>query len=145
MTKALGVSPSHTMLTVSDYDRSVEFYTKALGFSLGFERTDSVAFEPILQLHDVKLREAFLRHGSAMIGLIAYESPETLPAANYAANRIGIVGMAFIVEDIDAAAQRVIEHGGNVFANTRYVSKYGTQLLAADPDGIRLELVQRVT
>jgi predicted enzyme related to lactoylglutathione lyase len=137
------VTPMHIAITVSDFDRSVAFYTGALGFTLRFEREDSVPFEPILQLHDVRFREGFLVLGGMMIALMAFENPECIPAPKHAFNQTGIKDIAFGVPDIDEAAQRIIAHGGKVLEHTRSTMPQATLLSVTDPDGTYLALVQR--
>ena len=143
MTDQLAVTPISIAITVSDYDRSVRFYTNALGFALRVEREDSVPFEPILQLHDVSFREGFLVLGAMMIALMAFETPEYIPAPKHAFNQTGIKQIAFGVPDIDAAARRNIAHGGTVLEHTRSTTPQATLLTVTDPDGTYLELVQR--
>lgn len=139
------VSPSHVMVTVSDYDRAVAFYTKALSFSLGFERSVEEPFETALQLHDVKFREGFMVLGNMMIALMCFERPESIAPPPHAFNRLGINQIAFSVSDIDAAAGLVAQHGGKVLEQTRQTSPFGTQLMVTDPDGTPLYLVQRAS
>lgn len=133
----------HIMITVSDYDRAIAFYTEALGFSLGFERTAEEAFEPVLQLHEVKFHEAFLVLGGMMLALLHFERPLALPAPEHASNRLGINKISFGVSDIDAAAALILQHGGAVLEHTRSTTPFGTLLSVTDPDGTLLQLVQR--
>lgn len=137
------VAPMHTIITVSDYDRAVAFYTNALGFRVAHERTGEAAFEPILQLYDVKFREGFLILGGMVLVLLCFERPESLPAPVPAANRLGLKLVAFGVTDMDAVSRRIGQHGGTVLEHTRLQTIFGTQLMVADPDGTQLELIQR--
>ena len=143
MTQHNDVAPSHVMVTVSDYDRAITFYTKALGFKVGSERAAEEAFAPDLRLHDVKFREAFLVLGDMMLTVICFERPESIPAPVPASNRLGMQVIAFKVADIDAVAQRVVKYGGHVDEKTRYTNQFGTTLIVTDPDGTQLELVKR--
>jgi lactoylglutathione lyase len=137
------VALSHVLVTASDHDRAITFYTKALGFKVGFERTVEEAFNPTLRLRDVKFREAFLVLGDMMLTVICFERPESIPAPVPASNRLGMQVIAFKVADIDAVAQRVVKYGGHVDEKTRYTNQFGTTLIVTDPDGTQLELVKR--
>lgn len=143
MTDEISVKPSHIIITVSDCKRAIAFYTKALGFTLRHEREEEVTFEPVLQLHDVKFREAFLTLGNLMIALFAFDRPRCIPASDHVANRLGIKQICFEVPDIDAAAKRVAAYGGNVLEHTRSLMPQAELLLVTDPDGTPLELVRR--
>lgn len=135
--------PMHIMITVSDYDRAVAFYTKALGFSIGYEREAAVAYDPALQLHDVAFREGFLVLGQMMIALVCFERPACIPAPPHAQNQVGIKHISFGVPDIDVAARRVEALGGKVLEHTRSISPQAELLVVTDPDGTHLGLVRR--
>jgi predicted enzyme related to lactoylglutathione lyase len=143
MTEKQAPTPMHIMITVSDYDRAIAFYTGALGFRIGFERTAEEAFEAVLQLHDVKFREAFLVLGGMTLALLHFERPQCLPAPEPASNRLGINKISFGVSDIDAAAALIVQHGGSVLEHTRFTTPSGTLITVTDPDETRLQLVQR--
>jgi len=145
MTDEHAVTPMAIAITVSDCDRSIAFYTKALGFSVGFEREESIAYDPALQLHDAKFREVFLVLGQMTIALFCFESPQCIPASDHKFNQLGIKTISFGVPDIDAAAERVAANGGTVLENTRHSGPQAELLGVTDPDGTHLELVQRTT
>ena len=142
MSEELNVKPMAIGLRVSDVDRSVEFYTKALGFKFGFERTASAENIPILELGDVSFREVFLILDHMMIALFAIDCPP-LTAPVHSFNRLGVAQLGFGVPDIDEAARRIELYGGTILAHTRTVDPQAILIAATDPDGIRLELIQR--
>ena len=137
------VTPMHIMLTVSNHDRSIAFYTGALGFTLRFEREAAVDFEPTMQLHDVRFRESFLALGPMVLALLSYESPQTLPMPEHRYNQVGIKKISFGVSDLDLAARRIACSGGTVLEHTRSELPEATLLDVTDPDGNCLTLVQR--
>ena len=61
-------------------------------------------------------------------------------------NGLGFSHLAVWVDDLDVAARRVAEYGGQIVENTRTVFDYphmrGSWLICTDPDGVRVELVQ---
>ena len=138
------VTPMHIMLTVSDHDRSIVFYTDALGFTLRFEREATVDFEPTMQLHDVRFRESFLALGPMVLALLSYKSPQSFPAAEHLYNQVGIKKIAFGVSDLASAVRRIACSGGTVLEHTRNELPEATLLEVTDPDGNHLTLVQRM-
>lgn len=143
MSDDLAVTPLHVAICVSDYERAVRFYRDALGYTMRTEREGAADHDPALGLNGVKFREGFMVLGNTMLALMAFETSTTLPARDYAFNRLGFTQMAFGVPDIDEAAPRVIAHGGQVLEHTRITVPQATLLGFTDPDGTRLELVQR--
>ena len=122
----------HTMLRVTDMQRSVNFYTQGLGMKL-LRTTDrpeqkySLAFVG----YDVEERAAVLE--------LTY---------NYGVERYDL-GTAFGhiaigVPDVKAACERVRHAGGNVTREPGPV-KGGTTVIAfvEDPDGYKIEFIQR--
>src|SRR5439155_4828252 len=127
MTKTLGLN--HAVLYISELDRSVNFYQKALGFEVIVRRGDAAAFlrAPGSENHHdlglFALGEQAPRPGQGSVGLyhLAWDigSIEELVQAAVALSELkALVGMS--------------DHG---------VSK---SLYAKDPDGIEFELMWRV-
>lgn len=139
------VAPMHTIVTVSDYDRAIAFYTGALGFSVAHERSAEEGFEPVFQMHDVKFREGFMALGGMVLVVLFFERPQCIPASPPAANRLGLKLITFGVTDIDVVAERIVKYGGQVHEQTRLKTQFGTQLIVSDPDGTQLQLIQRTT
>jgi predicted enzyme related to lactoylglutathione lyase len=50
--------------------------------------------------------------------------------------------MTLLVDDIDAAVERVVKYGGQVHPETAIDSPFGAMVFCTDPDGVRIELVQ---
>lgn len=94
-------------LTVSDLDRSVEFYAKVLSFEKVSE--GEVAGEDFEHLHGVfglRLRTARMRLGDEFIELTEYLAPRGRPApADARSNDRWFQHIAIIVRDMDKAYQ----------------------------------------
>jgi catechol 2,3-dioxygenase-like lactoylglutathione lyase family enzyme len=138
-------------MTVSDLDRSVDFYTKVLGFERDGAVVDAKG-EPYETLYDVfpaRLRRARLRLGEERIELTEWVTPEGRPAPEVSrSNDRWFQHVAIVVRDMDAAYARVAK------AHVRHVSPEPQRLpdwnpnaggirafYFRDPDGHPLELI----
>jgi lactoylglutathione lyase len=120
----------HTMLRVGDLQRSVDFYTHALGMR--------------------ELRRRDVPDGKYTLAFVGYGDEETSSVIeltyNYGTDHYelgnGFGHLAVGVPDVAAACERVRSVGAKV---TREPVKFGTTIIAfvEDPDGYKIELVQR--
>ena len=137
--------PSHLGLCVSDLDRSLRFYCDGLGFTVGggfdLESTPANGLDRALEVDGpARLRSQWISHGALQIELLAFAQPTSGGAPSSHRNHHGLTHLAFTVEDVDAAAARLVECGGTLLAGTR--SNPGVELVfLADPDGTRVELM----
>jgi lactoylglutathione lyase len=121
----------HTMLRVGNLQRSIEFYTRALGMQL-LRTTDRP---------DQKYTLAFVGYGSES------EHAVLELTYNYGVDRYelgaGFGHVAVGVADVTAACQQVRNAGGTVTREPGPV-KGGTTVIAfvQDPDGYKIELIQ---
>jgi lactoylglutathione lyase len=122
----------HTMLRVGDLQRSVDFYTHALGMR-ELRRRD---------VPDGKYTLAFVGYGdeetSAVIELTYNYGIDHYELGN------GFGHLAVGVPDVAAACERVRSAGAKVTREPGPV-KFGTTIIAfvEDPDGYKIELIQR--
>lgn len=144
----------HVSLSVTDLNRTIEFYTKVLGLTLqskGRNEGETLG-EALLGtkwgLHQkhAELELAVLRIGEASIEFIEYKVPKTQPFHK----NPSIAGAAHIAFEVDhiEETQKKLEKSG-----VEFHSPIQTFMEAArvewkwcyfrDPDGICLELVQQ--
>jgi len=99
-------------MTVSDLDRSIEFYTKVLSFEKVSEfEADGDAFEHLQGVFGLKLRRARLRLGDEFIELTEYLAPKGRPAPiDSRSNDRWFQHVALIVSDMDRAYRWLREH-----------------------------------
>ncbi len=117
----------HLRLTVTDVERSREFYTSLLGFQLAISLPNGV----------------LLSNGSLLLGLsLAPERPDS--SDRFDENRVGLDHLSFSVDSraaLDEAA-RVLDERGIPNGGVKDLgADFGLYILAfRDPDNIQLEL-----
>lgn len=140
---------THVGICVSDLDRSVRFYRDVLGFKeRGALNLRGEPVDKLNQLEGVKVRTVFLeQEDGGRLQLIAFRSPGWVgPQTARPMNQIGLTHLAFRVADLDAVCERIRAAGGDLLPATR-IEQPGDAptrvIMALDPDGVRVELVQR--
>jgi catechol 2,3-dioxygenase-like lactoylglutathione lyase family enzyme len=137
-------------LTVSDLDRSVEFYSRVLQFEKVSEtEVDGESYERLSGVFGLRMRIARMRLGEESIELTEFLAPRGKPApADSRSNDRWFQHVAIIVSDMDRAYQWLRQH------KVQHASS-GPQLLPAwnknaggirafyfrDPDGHPLEVL----
>lgn len=131
----------HTGITVSDLDRSVEFYEQ-LGFEV-VERMEEEGeeVERGTGVAAARLRVAMLQGPNSRLELIEYLQPADGPAP-HPNNGIGAAHVCLEVEDVDAAVDELRGRGVQ-FLSDPITHEAGIRwVYAKDPDGITAELLQ---
>ncbi len=134
---------NHTSFTVSDLEKSVDFYTNILGFQV--ERRFDVegeAISAIVGFPNARLRIAFVHLGDYRLELIQYDSPEGTHL-DTSTNNVGSAHIAFWTDDVDKTYEELKAKGVTFRAAPRR-SMEGRPRVAyfTDPDGITLEIVE---
>jgi catechol 2,3-dioxygenase-like lactoylglutathione lyase family enzyme len=138
----------HTGFTVSDIDRSIEFYRDALGLTLHRRQTGTAPYlATITGFPGVRLEVALLRtpDGHGMLELLQYVS-HPAPATERETNRPGNAHVCFRVPDIHAACEELSRRGVRLLSPPAEITAgihqgaYGVYL--RDPDGFTIELFQ---
>jgi len=139
------VSIRHVGICVADIERSSRFYTGALGFEALMGVTEIGApFDTLIEQPGATLLVQQLRCGNVTIELLGFAGVEVAGSAErQPMNRRGFKHMTLEVDDIETAVQRIREYGGAVHPETRIDSPFGPILFCTDPDGVRLELMQK--
>lgn len=137
---------THIGLCVADLSRSLDFYRDALGFrEVGRYAVGDAATEKILEVANARVELVYLERDGVRIELLYYRSPGHVGSGERRAmNALGLTHLSFAVEDLDRTARSVEAAGGCVLEETRAVFKSGNRgLFALDPDGTRIELIER--
>jgi catechol 2,3-dioxygenase-like lactoylglutathione lyase family enzyme len=131
---------------VSDLARSIAFYLEALGFrEVGRLDVGDDATAMILEVEAPQLQLVYLERDGWRIELLYYATPGHVGTGERRAmNALGLTHLSFAVDDLDAAAEVIRANGGRVLHETRAVFRSGNHgLFALDPDGTRIELIER--
>jgi len=139
----------HHGFTVSDIDRSVRFYSEALGLEVVriSDRKDLPSYDTILGYKNVHLRVALLSHpvNDFLLELFQYINPpaSTRELSNF---YVGSSHVAFEVVDIDGQYTRLKSLGYSSINPPVDVMRSGRTVARAmymlDPDGISVEMFQ---
>lgn len=142
------VSVHHTGFTVRDLDRSVDFYTRVLGFSTVMEQEKTGGyFAAIVGYADASVRMAHLRDpsGHMTLELFEYRHPITIEADLEPA-RLGNAHLCLVVNDLAASYQHLVDLGVECVSPPVAIDSGanagGAGLYFSDPDGITFELFQ---
>ena len=144
----------HFSFTVSDIERSIDWYTRVLGLELVHRQRQENEYTQIL----VGIPGAVLEvaqfavpgvppaRSTHMLELVEYVTPRGAPFGELATNSVGCAHLALMVTDIHERHARMCEQGV-VFRNppvaiTAGANEGGFACYFHDPDGITLELLQ---
>ncbi len=122
----------HTMIRVGDLEKSIAFYTEALGMKL-LRRTDYPGGRFTL---------AFVGYGSEEDGAVI-ELTHNWDTSSYDVGN-GFGHIAIADDDIAAVCDRVREHGGEVSREPGPM-RHGSTVIAfvRDPDGYLIEFIEK--
>jgi len=119
----------HTMIRVTDLDKSIEFYTKVLGMRV-LDRTENTQYRYTLVFVGYE-------EGGTTIELTHNWDTDQYDMGNAFGH------LALGVEDIYAACDSIKELGGNVTREPGPVKGGSTHIaFITDPDGYQIELIQ---
>lgn len=134
---------SHYGICVTDLESSTRFYVEALGFTKAEVFTVGSEFATLMGLEDVQLTSQFLEKDGVRLELLAFAVPGVLGEVTMRPiNKLGLTHLSFRVDDVDAAAALVAEHGGTVHADTRTTMGDLDFVYCSDPNGTRVELMK---
>lgn len=137
----------HTSLTVSDLDRSVAFYRDLLGLEVVMEQEKEGGYlAAITGYPDARVRMAHLEAPDGhRLELFQYLAPAG-GKADVEPRNVGAPHVCFLVDDIQAAYERLREAGVEAVSPPVEVDTGANcgafGLYLRDPDGITMELFQ---
>lgn len=142
------VSADHTGITVSNLERSLAFWRDVLGFEFSHTAHQKGELaEEITGVEGAELRLAVLKTpGGHKIELIEYLAPADRKRAGLRPCDVGSVHVALLVEDLNAALDRIAVSGWKTAGQPQILTKgpnAGKRVVyVRDPDGTTIELMQ---
>jgi catechol 2,3-dioxygenase-like lactoylglutathione lyase family enzyme len=139
---------THIGLCVRDIGRAAEFYCTALGFvEVGRMRVDDAASARLLDVAGLVLDLVYLQRDGVRLELLGYDSPGTVGEEGLRPmNRLGFTHLSFRVDDLDSILDTIIANGGRMLQNRTVTFAGGNRgVMATDPDGNLLELIERIS
>ena len=128
----------HLRLTVTDLERSRQFYTGLLGFDVAVESPpddDPAAAETF----KILFGGIVMIRGALLMGL----RPMAAAGDRFDADRVGLDHLSFSVDsraDLERAAE-LLDEAGVTHGQITSLPSFGIDVLSfADPDGVQLEL-----
>lgn len=137
---------THLGICVSDLERSLRFYRDVLGCKeVGRLAMDGGGADTINGMEGVKVRAIYLERDGWRLELIAFPEPGCIgPSAPRPMNQLGLTHLSLRVDDLAAVCAQLEAAGGGLLPETRIGGPDTPThaIMAHDPDGIRLELIQ---
>jgi len=137
----------HLGLTVSNLERSLEYYKRMFDLEPAFVATgDGEELSRAVGVPQAKLTFAFLQLGNGTVELIEYDNERQ---TNYGLRNsdVGAPHLCFDVPDIDAAYQELLAKGGDFYSEPLRITDGPLAGCAfaylRDPDGLTLEIFQK--
>lgn len=123
----------HIAIICSDYEKSKDFYTRVLGFSITWEtyREERSSYKLDLSLH-----------GNYSIELFSFPGP---PPRVTGPEATGLRHLAFEVDDIESAIAALQEHDIQTERIRTDILTGKRFTFFSDPDGLPLELYEKTT
>ncbi len=108
------LSLNHGSFTVSDLERSIEFYKKSFGFELlSSARRDPEFAAQVTGIPGADIKVAVLKGPGCAMELIQYLSPPGEKIDTRTCN-VGSAHVCFDVADMEAAIKQIVEAGGRL-------------------------------
>jgi lactoylglutathione lyase len=121
---------AHIAITVKDMEKSLDFYTRVLGFKKAFEIPEPGTGKPWIQ---------YLYIGNGQFAELFYGGAKDNP---WSGDMRGFNHICLQVDDLQAAVERIKKEGGEITDGPKQGLDFNWQAWIKDPDGIRVELMQ---
>ncbi len=144
------LATNHTSFTVSSLDRTVAFFTEALGFELlSRAPRDPAVVEVISGVPGADIEVVFLQGPGHRIELIQYHGPAERGQVICQPCDTGYAHVAYDVDNIEAAVAASAVHQflplGPIVVIDKGPNAGGKVVYLRDPDGVSVEYIQKPT
>lgn len=143
------IAADHTGITVSNLERSLEFWQNVLGFEFSHRAHQSGEMaEQITGVQGAELKLAVVKApGGHKIELLEYLAPpDRKKDADLRPCDVGHVHVALIVDDLDAVLERIVASGWKAVGEPQSLDSgpnAGKRVVyVRDPDGTTIEFMQ---
>jgi catechol 2,3-dioxygenase-like lactoylglutathione lyase family enzyme len=137
----------HVGITVADLDCALAFFL-SLGLELdGRTFVEGEFIDTVIGITDARTEIVMLRtpEGGTAVELSSFVRPASLPGSPAArANELGLRSVAFEVEDLQAAVDRVAEDGYGLVGGIGEYEGVWRMAYVRGPEGIIVALTQRL-
>ena len=137
----------HTGIVVSDAEKSIEFYTKLLGFEIKKDMLESGDYiDNFSALKDAVVRTIKMTLGNGdMVELLNYQTHPELPDMGRPITRIGCSHFAMTVENLDETYTKLVDAGVEFNSPPQFSPDgFAKVTFCKDPDGSLIELVEEL-
>lgn len=144
----------HFSFTVSDIERSIDWYTRVLGLSLVHRQRQDNAYtrtlvgmpDAILEVAQFAVPGVLPTRSTHVLELVEYVQPRGVALGVVPTNSVGAAHFALMVTDVHARHARMVEQHvafrSPPVPITEGVNRGGFTCYFSDPDGITLEMLQ---
>ena len=142
------VATNHTSFTVSNLERTLEFFSDALGFEVTSKAPRSPdAIQRITGVEGGDVVIAYVRGPGHSIELIEYLAPADRGRVESRPCDVGFAHLAYDVDDIEAAVGASADYGfhpiGEIYIIDQGPNAGGKVVYLRDGDGITIEFIQK--
>jgi catechol 2,3-dioxygenase-like lactoylglutathione lyase family enzyme len=142
------LATNHTSFTVSNLDRTVDFFVTALGFELVSRAPrDPAIISRITGVEGADIDVAYVQGPGHRLELIQYRAPNTRGRVRSLPCDTGFAHIAYDVDDIDAAIAASAPHGvvpiGDTVAIDKGPNAGGRVVYLRDPDDVTIEFIEK--
>jgi catechol 2,3-dioxygenase-like lactoylglutathione lyase family enzyme len=137
---------THVGLCVADLDRALRFYRDAIGMEeVGRMSVPDGVTATLLQLPASEMELVYLQRDGLRLELIWYRAPSPVGDGRpREMNRLGLTHLSVRVDRLEDLVDRISAAGGQVLdATTVHFDGGNRGVMALDPDGTRVELIER--
>jgi len=125
-------SIEHVAITVKNFDESLDFYTRILGFSIAWTS----------EIRERGLKIAFLESEQAKIEIFGVIDDKAIAGPTLKDTETGLKHFCLVVDDMDGIYQKLKKYGVNFSLEPKESEDGSKFAVFTDPNGIIVQLRQ---